>query len=125
LVRAANSQALTNTVIPMNMELARNGELMDLMFRASRDFRPATKQEVEKDRYETVIASYLIFYENVHLQYQRGLLDGDLYLGWERGLRNFVREENLNEYWKSTRGSYRQDFADLVDKFLAEKQAGH
>ncbi len=121
LVRAANSQALANTIIPMNMELARNNELTDLMYRVSRDFRPPLKREVEEDRYQTVIASYLIFYENVHLQHRKGLLDPDLYLGWERDLRNFVRDDGFNEYWKSARGSYRQDFAELVDRLLAEK----
>ncbi|HXU37713.1 MAG TPA: hypothetical protein VN937_15230 [Blastocatellia bacterium] len=126
LTRAANSQALVNLVGPMNMELVRNAEIAELWQRHSRrSEKPLEKTEVEEQQYAGLLATYLIFYENMYIQHERKLLDDDVFDGWEKDLEDLVESQPLEEYWDTDQKNYYVPaFSNHVARLLEAKRAG-
>lgn len=125
LTRAANTQALVNLMSPLNLELARNGELAGLMLRGSKGFgKEVTQEEVDEDRYTTMLASYLIFYENMYSQHEKKLLDDEIYAGWDKDLEAFVDKWSLEKYWDDWKQLYQPSFSEHVTGLVnAKKQS--
>lgn len=124
LTRAASTQALANMVLPMGIELWKNEELMVLTLNGPNRFqRPVSAGKVKEERYQTYLATSLIFYENMYSQHDHHLLDDDIYSGWVNDLKNFVNEEGLERYWDKWKGSYTGGFCSLVSQFVDEKRA--
>lgn len=125
LTRAANSQALANLVSPMNMELVRNAEIAELWQRHSKGSdKPIEKPEVEEEQYTALLATYLIFYENMYIQHERKLLDDDVFEGWEKDLEDLIESQPLEKYWDTDQKNlYEPTFSDHVARLLESKKA--
>ena len=123
LTRAANTQALVNLVSPINLLAAQDREIAEIMLKGRKGFaKEVQKKEVDEDRYETILSSYLIFYENMYAQHQKKLLDDDVYKGWEEDLKAFVDRELLEKYWVEWKGLYQEAFSNYVTGLIKDKK---
>lgn len=124
LARAANTQAIANMIFPMNLEFAKNSELTGLMLRGRKGFDTTNvANEIDAERYKSLLATSLIFYENAFSQHEHRLLEDDIYAAWENDLRSFVHDEPLENYWDKWKGLYQEKFRNLVTRFVEEKRA--
>lgn len=71
------------------------------------------------EQYETLLASNMVFYENAFSQYRAGLLDQELYDGWDKDLSGFIEEREIALHWDKWKNLYRKDFSDHVDQIIA------
>ena len=121
LTSAANTQSLVELILPLNMEMVKDKELTRLWLKGARGFDggEVTDGEIEADRYDTLIASFLIFHENVYLQHRKGLLDDDIYAAWDNDLDYMVRLQHLDKYWDDGKKSkYHPDFSRHVEDLI-------
>src|SRR5438128_3695797 len=125
LSRAANSQAIVGLATPLNLKVL-DRSLSELWVKGDEGIEKVTdpqEQRVEKEQYETIIANYMTFYENVYSQHAEGLLDDKIYEGWDKDLANFIDETKMEKRWNKWKNSYRKDFSDHVDQIIAAKKS--
>jgi hypothetical protein len=124
LSRAANTQALVNLITPLNLKLTdpQMAELWVKGLDGIEEEPDLTKREIQKAQYESLVASNMIFYENVFSQYRAGLLDEDIYNGWDKDLAAFIEEHKIAKVWGNDKDLYRKDFSDRVDQIIASQK---
>lgn len=124
LSRAANTQSLASQITPLNLKTA-EPESAALWLRKHDGIEKGQQKEpkeIQLLQYHTLLASYLIFYENAFVQHDQKLLDKEIFDGWVNDLRSFVAEHDLGRYWSQWRGSYHPKFAALVDSMINEQK---
>lgn len=126
LARAANIQALAALSIPLNLEEVKSSELTKLLREGDEGFKRGTQiadADIAKDRYETFLANWLIFYENIYYQNSQGLIDREMYVAWHKDLEDFIRNTNLRDSWNDMKNSYHESFRNHVDDLMASTQS--
>jgi len=81
LSRAANTQTLVDLITPLNLKVTDRG-MAELWVKKDGGIDKVSdvkEREIQKEQYWTLIASYMIFYENAYSQFRAGLLDEDIY----------------------------------------------
>jgi hypothetical protein len=124
LSKAANMQSLVALITPLNLRLSER-EMAALWSSgpAEIDKLPNQKdRETKKKQYDSMIGSFLDFYENAYLQYRKGLLDADVFKGWDRDLEGFIAERQLAKNWDEYRDYYHKDFSDHVYGIIAAQK---
>jgi hypothetical protein len=120
LAKAANTQALVGLSSPLNIDLIKDPQMAKLWVEGAVEFEGYSK--VDKFRYETLLFWWLILYENVYYQKQKGLLDEVIYTAWEYNLRHFVESKKLQLHWEGMKNFFQQEFIDHVDRVVQELQ---
>ena len=82
-----------------------------------------TEREIQREQYHTLVASNLVFYENVYTQFREGLLDKDIYQGWDKDLAAFIERHKIARRWNELKELYRKDFSDHIDQIIAAQQS--
>jgi hypothetical protein len=124
LSRAANTQTLVNLITPLNLKVT-DPQMAELWVKGldGIDKEPdLKKREIQRAQYESLIASNMIFYENVFSQYQAGLLNEDIYNGWDKDLAAFIQQHKIGKLWDKHKDLYRKDFSDRVDQIIASQK---
>ena len=96
LARAANANALTNQAAEFNSLLFQNGELAELWYSYGRS--PGELSRTDRLRYREMMTQWLIFHENIHHQWQAGLLDEEVYRPWKNDLSRTLANHNLERF---------------------------
>lgn len=125
LSRAANTQALVNLVTPLNLKVTDRG-MAELWVKRDAGIDKVTdvkEREVEREQYQTLVASYMIFYENAYSQYCADLLDEEIYEGWDKDLAGFIEEHEIAKHWDDWKNLYRKDFSDHVYQIIASHKS--
>ncbi len=81
LSRAANVQSFVNLITPLNLKVT-DREIAELWIKGEEGIDQISDkqlQDVQRERYQTLVASYMTFYENIFSQNQAGLLDPEIY----------------------------------------------
>ena len=124
LAKAANIQELAAAAIPLNMEEVKSPELMRLTLEGQQQFKPEaqpTAEQIKKQQYRVFLSTWLIFSENIYYQNERGLIDPDMYVAWDNGLKDFLKQYDVKSSWdESMKNSYHKSFREHVDKLLAQ-----
>lgn len=115
LTRASNVQSLAEMMIPINMKLTET-EMANLWKNG-----PPADDDIMESKYESLLANYLIFYENVYSQYQAGLLPQKIYLGWDADLEGVIMRQPIECYWPDWKDGYHEDFRKHVDELVNTK----
>lgn len=121
LARAANVHSLAGMMIPLNMKLTET-EMADLW--ENGPIGGSTGDEnlaLREAKYKALLASYLIFYENVYSQYKAGLLPENIYNGWNTDLESVIDGQPIEYYWQDWREGYHGDFRNHVDGLVNAK----
>lgn len=125
LSRAANTQSLVTLITPLNLRVTELA-MAELWLKGDCGINkvPDEKaQAIERQQYEMMLASYLVFYENVHSQYRADLLDQRIYDGWDRDLAGFIEQHRIAEHWNNWKDLYRTEFSDRVTQIIASQPA--
>jgi hypothetical protein len=121
LSRAANTQTLAGLITPVNLKIT-DREMAELWvngFEGIKQISDKHEQEIQKERYEALLVSTLIFYENVYSQNSAELVDSKIYDAWDKALIAFLDAPGMPEFWKERKKFYRKDFSDHVDEIFA------
>jgi hypothetical protein len=121
LTRASNAQALVEMSASFIVQIVQDRDTA----RFWNGGHPALDHldELDHFRYLTLMNWWLIFHENIHFQYHKGLLDKDIYLAWDYELRAFVRKHGVENYWPEIRDGFRGGFAQYLDRVVVEREA--
>lgn len=123
LSRASNIQSLVNLITPLNLRVTERG-MAELWVKGDCGIDAVSDEKaraIEQEQYGMLLASYLVFYENVHSQYRAGLLDKAIYEGWDKDLAGFIEEHRIAENWNDWKDLYRPDFSDRVTQIIASQ----
>jgi hypothetical protein len=120
LSRAANTQTLTSLITPLNLKLTDRqiAELWVKGFDGIDKVADENERAIQREQYHALVASNMVFYENVYSQYRAGLLDPEIYQGWDRDLADFIQKHKIARYWDEWKRLYRNDFAQRVDEII-------
>jgi hypothetical protein len=120
LSRAANTQTLTNLITPLNLKLTdrQMAELWIKGFDGIDKVEDKNEQAIQREQYHALVASNMVFYENVYSQYRAGLLDYEIYQGWDRDLADFIQKHKIARYWDEWKRLYRNDFGQRVNEII-------
>lgn len=124
LARAANIRDLAVAAMPLNMEEVKSPELMKLTLAGRQGFKPGIQispEEISKEQYRAFLSTWLIFSENIYYQNARGLIDPEMYVAWDNGLKDFIQQYDLKSSWdESMRNSYHESFRNHVDELIEQ-----
>jgi hypothetical protein len=121
LSRAANTQALVNLITPLNLKVT-DRAMAELWVKGDEGIdkvSDVTEREIQREQYHSLVASNMVFYENVYAQFRDGLLDKDIYDGWDKDLAAFIAKHKIAKRWSGWKELYRKDFSDHVDQIIA------
>ncbi len=125
LSRAANTQTLVDLITPLNLKVTDRG-MAELWVKKDEGIDKVSdvkERKIQKEQYWTLIASYMVFYENAYSQFRAGLLDEDIYNGWDKDLAGFIEERKLATHWDDWKDLYRKDFSDHVYQIIASQKS--
>lgn len=120
LSRAANTQTLAGLLAPLNLKLT-DREMAELSVKGFNGINQITdpqEQAIQRERLEVLLASGMVFYENVYSQHLAGLLDQKIYEAWHRTLVGFLDAPGMEEFWNKRKKFYHKDFGDHVDQIF-------
>lgn len=123
LTQAANAQALVQLMQPINFRLAEH-DMAKIWLSRDRGLgqKSGPSEDQLKDaQYGWMLANHLIFYENVFIQKEQGLLVTEVYEGWLKDLESFVQDNAVEKHWAASRDAYQPQFRQLVDDLIAKK----
>jgi hypothetical protein len=120
LTKATNSQAAVAQASALDSLFFQNAEVDKLWLKGTQGFEKEIEdKELEQDRYEVMVDTYLTFYENLYIQHRKGLLDDDVYVVWDKDFQSFVKQSHLEKYWDDEkREVYHPDFRKHVDELI-------
>ena len=117
LTRAANTQALVALSSPFLLQLSQDRNLAELWVNGTKNFD--TMDEVERFRYQQLLFWWLILHENIYYQYQSGLVDENMFRGWQTELQAFIRDKRIDLFWDGEMKRYfRADFQRNVEELI-------
>lgn len=125
LSRAANTQSLVDLVTPLNLKVTERG-MADVWVKGEDGINKVSnpvEREIEKQEYASMIGSYLDFYENAYWQYRNGLLDENIYNGWDKDLADFIEERKMAKHWDEYRDVYNKEFSDHVYEIIKSQNS--
>ena len=112
-VEAATNHAIARGRNELNLALAVNPALSDLVIRGGRDY--ASLQPEERQRYNVYIISILNIFEDAYVQYSKGLASREL---WEENLSvlsHQFAQPSAQEWWRD-----RSEFYVMSSAFRRE-----
>jgi cell division protein FtsL len=125
LARAANIQTLTALSLPLNLEEVKSAETVKLLFKGKDGFRKGvdiTDLDIKKEQYKTMMANWLIFYENIHYQNSKGLIDPEMNAAWNKDLEGFIVRYGLWNFWDEMKDAYHESFRNHIDQLIKRNQ---
>ena len=116
LARSANNQSLVELSSPFNMQLIQDRQMAELWITGAKKY--AQMDDVDKYRYVSLLTWWLIHHENIYYQQSKGLLDDNVYKGWENDLEHFVKEQELWMHWDRLKNNYQAEFSSHVSQLV-------
>lgn len=120
LAKANNVRELASFSSNLDLELARSEEMTKIWIAGINNYEAQTTKlgDAADFRYEALLSSFLIFYENMYSQHRKGLLDEAVYEAWEGDLKVFVKDNLWKNHWQEARDLYTADFREHVDGLI-------
>lgn len=112
-VRGSVHDSLAASLEHLNRPLVENGDLARALGKVTEDWYAAS----EEDRARVVhfySAAFKLF-ENVHYQHSQGLIEDELWEGWERWMLTYFWAPGVQVWWPTRRGAYSETFARFLE----------
>lgn len=119
LARASNAQSLVELSTSLIAQVIQSRETSALWAGGLKPY--PEMDELDRFRYRTLVTWWLIFHENIHFQFHKGLLDSDVYSAWDYELRAFIKSHHLESYWSEIRCGFQGAFAHHIDSIVKER----
>jgi hypothetical protein len=111
---------LVDLITPLNLRLT-DHEIADLWVRGYDGIQAIPnprERKIKRQQYDSLIASQMVFYENVYSQFCEGLLEKEIYEGWDRDLADFIKDRALRVHWDGWKNLYRSGFREHVSEII-------
>jgi len=117
LTRTANTQSLVALASPFLLQLSQDRNLADLWVNGTKNY--ATLDAVDRFRYKQLLFWWLNLHENIFYQYHSGLVDQQMYQGWQVELRAFIQDKQLSLFWdQEMKHFFRTRFRQVVESMI-------
>ena len=117
LTRTANTQSLVELSSPFLLQLSQDRDLAELWVHGTKNFD--TMDEVERFRYQQLLFWWLILHENIYYQYHSGLVDEQMYQGWQTELQAFIRDKRIDLFWdRDMKRFFRAEFQQRIEELI-------
>jgi hypothetical protein len=116
LTRASNTQALVELSAPFYLGLIQDRQMAELYARGASSWDDM--DDVDRNRYKSLLVWWLVFHENVYYQFRNGLLDSHSYKPWAKDLVLFAHEQGVGRHWPTMRHLFQDEFAAHVGRVL-------
>jgi hypothetical protein len=113
-VRAATHHSLTTSVHALHGMVANNESLAHIYFTGSRD-RKALQPE-ERLRFDALLRSVFLWYEDFFYQNQQGMVDGQTWRAREEELLALLSRPGIAEWWPRNSVLLSENFRAHVDE---------
>ena len=64
---------------------------------------------------------WLTYWENIHFQYEIGLLSEEQWLASRESIRTWTDWHDSLDYWANSRSQWRESFAEAIDEIIEEE----
>ncbi len=118
-VRAATHHSLTTSVHGLHGMVAENEGLAHIYFTGLRD-RKALQPE-ERLRFDTLLRSVFLWYEDFFYQSQQGMVDEQTWRARERELLQVLSRPGIGEWWSRSSTLLSESFRAHVEALLARQ----
>jgi hypothetical protein len=119
LTQAANTQALVGLSAPYHLGLVQDRRMAELYFQGAERYHEL--DEVDQQRFRSLLSGWLILHENIYYQWRRGLLDHHSFKPWANELKLFVRQQDLAAHWPAMRELFQDQFAAHIERLIEEE----
>ena len=116
-VHAATIQQLVTAFAGQADELARNGELCDIILRGGDDFEALDR--VEKARFRFQLLGHMRRVENAYLQHKLGMLKDQHWIGIRKGITRVLELPGAQTAWGLIKNRINPEFQGFIDKIVA------
>jgi len=117
VARSAARLGITQAAMAGAATIAGDAEISDLFFRS---FSGEALEPREYFRLQVVCYMICRQYENIHYQFQSGMLSPDEWQGFLENLRLFFETDLFNRYWALDQRMYSPVFRKLVEEIRAD-----
>jgi hypothetical protein len=112
-VKSSTYQNIVSGVAGMEARLSDDAEL-------ARIFRIGSENDDELNpdervRFHEFISSFFNFYENLYYQYQKGLIEEEMWKGWEENLRVYMKKPGFKAWWDVWGHVFSKSFGACVE----------
>jgi hypothetical protein len=116
LASAANTEKLVELTSPFHLQLIQDPETARLWVKGAAEWN--TLDEVDQERYSTLLSFWLIFHENIYHQEQQGLLDEVTLTTWKNDLKYFIKKQHLERRWPKMQEFYEPTFVKYIGTLI-------
>lgn len=116
-VKSQTYQAIISAYAEIEARISQDEEIARIYYQGCENLFSLKAQE-EKEIFMQIICSQFNFFENLHYQYQNGLLEESLWAGWCKSMINMLKKPGINEFWRNKHELYNKDFRICVLKCL-------
>lgn len=113
-VKASVYDSLATSLEHLNRPLVQNGDLALALAAVTEDWQAASEQD--RARVVHFYSAAFKLFENVHYQYSQGLIDKDLWCGWERLMLTYFWSPGVQSWWPMRRGAYSEAFGRFLEQ---------
>ncbi len=121
-LRAAASQAISQSFVNLWLDLAKSDEITDLLMRGRDNFDNLTR--VEKARMRISMMSYMRVDENAFFQHRVGILKVQDWAAIVGDMENYCSRPTTLQIWTLVRNRSSADFTALIDQIVAKNCPG-
>lgn len=116
IAEATSYQSIVDSVNNFYSSLATDPKLAAI-YRGGRK-EPEKLAEHQQFQFFYMCVQWFVFFENLYLQYKRGLLPSQYWNAWHRALIDDLAEPGLMEHWKVEYMNYSQEFQEFVASII-------
>ena len=78
---------------------------------------PTKLDEKEQARFIELCFSLFRMFEDAHYQFQKGALDPDVWMGYEKLYAAYAKAPGFQAYWERRKETFRPEFQELIDSY--------
>jgi hypothetical protein len=118
--RDATIQSVMQLAIQFRAE-SYSGDLAAIRLKAAMNEKMTPLESLQ---FEGYLSALFELNELVFVQYQKGKLDPEYFMAWERRTKAAVSVPRIQQFWAKTKTGYRDSFVEYIDQLLKPKAAG-
>jgi hypothetical protein len=112
--RTSTYHSIVSDFGAMNQSMASVPDLSMLYVQAMENF--VDLEDSEKARISQLFFQTFRYFENMYYQHEKGYLDEDVWLGWERLMITYYRRTGFQSWWSLRREVFSQSFVSFLEQ---------
>ena len=101
---------------PFYLRLAQDRALAEIWRQGTQRFNEL--DEVDRERYFSLLTWWLMLHESIYHQWQKKLIDEDTYDSWTSDLEYFAKRQQLRKHWDRLGSYFEASFSQHVSSII-------